>query len=399
MIVVGLTVAGCDRVPLLAPTSSTITVSAPTRVLPTGGSVEVSAQVFEQSGTAVQNGTAVRFTTSLGRVDPADAQTRNGVAVTMFYAGDVAGLAEIRATSGGAGGSTTGGTGTGTGTTTTAANTVQISVGAAAVEAVTVRANPSTVSANGGTVNIIATVAGANGRLLSGIPVTFSATRGIFTNSSAVTDVNGEAGTQLTTNADTDITATAGTKTSTAARVTAQPGPSVSLTCAIGATTNCSSVTQGQPVAFTAQRGTTTSNIRSAILDFGDGSNADLGSLSAPVTLTHGFADPGTYTVRLTATDFSGESTTATQVVRVGAAVTASLSVTNGVATQVIATATVGGAVLQDQWTFEGTTPNVVSTSNVQTYTYATSGTKTVTVRATLSDGRQVTASSTVVVP
>src|SRR5438477_617784 len=84
-----LVAVGCDKVQLTAPASSTITLTTPTRTLPTGGSTELSAQVVEQGGTPVQNGTTIRFTTSLGRVDPVETQTRNGVATTMFFAGDV----------------------------------------------------------------------------------------------------------------------------------------------------------------------------------------------------------------------------------------------------------------------------------------------------------------------
>src|ERR1044071_9572175 len=75
-----LVAVGCDKVQLTAPASSTITLTAPTKMLPTGGSTEVSAQVLEQGGTPVQNGTTVRFTTNLGRVDPVETQTKNGVA-------------------------------------------------------------------------------------------------------------------------------------------------------------------------------------------------------------------------------------------------------------------------------------------------------------------------------
>jgi len=56
-----LAAVGCDKVPLTAPASSTVTLSTPTRTLPTGGSTELSAQVLEPSGTVVQNGTSVRF--------------------------------------------------------------------------------------------------------------------------------------------------------------------------------------------------------------------------------------------------------------------------------------------------------------------------------------------------
>src|SRR5918993_1672806 len=101
--------AACDKAQLLAPTQSTIALSAPTRVLPSNGTTPITAYVLEQAGTPVQNGTTVRFTTSLGRVEPTEVETRNGVAVTTFLAGDASCVAEIRAVSGaaGAGASTT----------------------------------------------------------------------------------------------------------------------------------------------------------------------------------------------------------------------------------------------------------------------------------------------------
>src|SRR5688572_4221317 len=149
-------IAGCDRAQLLAPTQSTIFVSAGTRVLPPNGSTEITAVVTEQAGTPVQNGTTVRFTTNLGRLDPVEAQTRNGVAVTTFFAANSSGLATVRALSGGA----TGGEGE------TGTNSVDITVGAAAVETVTLRANPGSVGPNGGTVELIATVVSATGQPL-----------------------------------------------------------------------------------------------------------------------------------------------------------------------------------------------------------------------------------------
>src|SRR6185295_18340240 len=75
---------GCDKVPLFAPTNSTVTLTAPTRSLPTGGTTQLTATVIESAGTPVQNGTTVHFTTSLGNVSPADAQTTNGVATATF---------------------------------------------------------------------------------------------------------------------------------------------------------------------------------------------------------------------------------------------------------------------------------------------------------------------------
>src|ERR1700752_1733863 len=70
-----LVAVACDKVPLLAPTASTITVTASTRVLAVGGSTEVQAFVIESSGTPVQNGTTVRFTATLGTLIPIESQT------------------------------------------------------------------------------------------------------------------------------------------------------------------------------------------------------------------------------------------------------------------------------------------------------------------------------------
>ena len=97
--------AACDRDPLVAPVASTITLSATdTKVLP-GGSTEVFAVVIEEAGTPVHNGTVVRFTTTLGRVEPETATTRDGVARTTFTAGSATGTAKVTASSGAAGAS------------------------------------------------------------------------------------------------------------------------------------------------------------------------------------------------------------------------------------------------------------------------------------------------------
>jgi hypothetical protein len=396
----------CDKVPLLAPTNSTVTIDAQSRVVPTGGSTSVTAMVIESSGTPVQNGTTVRFTTTLGRVDPAEAQTRNGMATTTFFAGNDSGIAEVRATSGGAGGSgttTPPSTGNGDGTTTpptttsSTSNVVQIAVGSGAVDTVTVRANPSTVSTGaGGTVSVIATVVGTGGRLLSGIPVSFSASRGTLSSTTATTDAQGEARVMLTTNGDTDITVAAGTKTATA-KVTGVAGPSVSLTCAVGSAANCASASIGQAVVFTAQRAQGSGNLTSAVLDFGDGSNVDLGTLSSPATVPHTYTQSGSFTARLTGRDGSGEESSSVQVVQV-AAVTASLSLSkSGLA--VTATATVTGTVTQYQWSWDDGTPVQTSTTATMSHTYAVAGQYNVVVTATLQGGGTVSANGTIVVP
>jgi hypothetical protein len=193
--------AACDKAQLVAPTKSTISLSAPTRVLAAGDSTEVTATVVEQAGTPVPNGTTVRFSASLGRIDPAEAQTRNGAATTTFYATNTSGVARITAVSGAA-------------TAASDANVVEITIGAAAVNTITLRANPGGVGPNGGTVALIATVVAENGRALPNVVITFNTDQGTLSATTATTNENGEARTSLTTSRQAVVSATAGTKTS-----------------------------------------------------------------------------------------------------------------------------------------------------------------------------------------
>ena len=404
-----LIAVSCDRVPLLAPTNSSVTLDAGSRVVETGGSTALSAMVIEPSGTPVQNGTTVRFTTTLGRVDPAEAQTRNGIATTTFFAGDASGVAEVRATSGGAGGGSTtpttppangengGATPPGT---PTSSNVVTISVGAGAVDTVTVRANPSSVSTSAGTtVSVIATVVGAGGRLLANIPVSFSATRGTLSATTAMTDAQGEARVSLNTNGDTDITVAAGTKTATT-KITGVPGPSVSLTCTAGSGASCANATTSAPVTFTAQRSDGSGTLGSAVLDFGDNSSVDLGNLASPSTIPHTYAQPGTYTARLTGTAANGESSTAVQVVIVNSPVTSSVSASITAAPRTVtATANVSGSVTQYQFDWGDGAAATTGASSQATHPYTAAGTYTITLTATLAGGGTAAASTSITVP
>ena len=215
---IALVAIACDTVPLTAPTGSSVTITAASVVVPTGGTTEVTAFVLEGSGTAVQNGTTVRFTSNLGRMEPIEAQTKNGYATSTFVAGEVSGVADVTATSGPAGGGTSGG-GTGNGaatpTTTTGSNSVKITVGAAASDTVVLNASRSTVPQGGGTVTLIASVLDINGNRLRNAPINFSTTAGTLSATVATTDVSGEARVDLTTNREATVTARAGAKSAT----------------------------------------------------------------------------------------------------------------------------------------------------------------------------------------
>ena len=248
-----LVAVGCDKVPLTAPVSSTITLSAPTRTLPTGGSAQLSAIVTEPAGTPVQDGTTVLFQTNLGRLDPVEAHTRGGVATTMFFAGDVSGAAEVKALSGPAG----------SGSTTTATNAVTILIGNAAIGTITVRSSAGSVPATGGTVDIVATVLSDGGTSggtavaggpMPGVQVTFSTTAGTLSGTRELTDGNGEARTRLTTDANATVTAAAGTKTGTVAIQALNPVPTPTITlAAVGGTVlNGGLTSNAQTFTFTA---------------------------------------------------------------------------------------------------------------------------------------------------
>jgi len=419
LIVIAAVTAGCDKAQLLAPTQSTISLSAPTRVLPSNGTTPLTAVVLEQAGTPVHNGTTVRFTTSLGRVDPVEVQTTNGIAITTFFAGPNSGVADIRATSGAA-------------KAEGDVNLVKITIGAAAVNTVTVRANPSSIGPNGGTVELVATVVGENGQPVEGVVVSFNADQGSLGSTTAVTNASGEARTTLTTSQQTVVTATAGTKTSSNLTIPARAGPAVTITCATVTTGGtCSSVpgtgsNNTATVVFTVTKATGSAALRTATLDFGDGTSQSLGTLAGgAATVPHTYAgsdtsNPRAYTATVLATDINGESTAASVTVLVTPRVTTPIAV--------ILTATESNKTqLTARWTFSaaatGGGEGGTADANIQSYSWdfgdgqtaTTTGRqtshvyersladpqtqrRTVTVTARTADGRSGTAQESIIV-
>src|SRR5688500_11443093 len=116
-------VSGCDKVPLLAPNGSVITLFPTSTTIPLNGSTEIVATVIENgvtatpptppanggaatpgastgspgAGTPVQNGTLVSFTTTLGKIEPSEARTHNGQVSVRFITGSASGTATITA--------------------------------------------------------------------------------------------------------------------------------------------------------------------------------------------------------------------------------------------------------------------------------------------------------------
>ena len=378
--------AACDKVPLLAPTESTITLSTNTTTLAINGTAEIIATVIEQAGTPVHNGTTVTFTASVGTIEPRDARTENGMARATFRAGTNSGTARVGAFSGAA-----------------RAEEVEILVGGAAAATVVVRAEPSSVPQTGGTVQLIAVVSDVSGNRLPGAPVVFSTDNGTLGSNSGVTDQSGEARTTLTTSRQSVARANvAGKEGQATITVVNLPTATISVTPA--------QPLVGVPVTFTVTPGATTNGnpIQNVILDFGDGKpSASLGAITGATAVSHVYDRGDVYTATVTVIDTAGQRTTSSTLVAVQRPV---------VTVSVIPTATIGQVGTAIGFTVtvtnssnipissvilrygDGTSVTLGATGGTAQKTYTTSGTFTVTATATDQSGNIYTGSTTVTI-
>lgn len=291
----------CDKVPLLAPTGTTITILPATNTVSLNSQVQIIATAIQNgvasasgSGTGattttstggqpVQNGTVISFTTTIGSIQPQEARTKDGQVSVTLNTGGQSGTATITAYSGGA------------------SSSIKLAVGTAAVSNIIVSATPASLGSAGGTTQVTAQVTDDGGSGIGGVPVTFTSDQGTLTPSTATTDANGNATVALNTTASATVTAAAGAKTGTVkVNVNARSVASVSA--------SPSSTTAGTPVAFTVTLGPN-ANVSNIHMDFGDGSSTDLGS---GTTTSHPYNAPGVYTATATANDGSFASTQVT---------------------------------------------------------------------------------------
>ena len=321
----------------------------------------------------------------------------------MFSAGTSSGIAEIRATSGAASGATD-------------LNMVRITVGAAAVNTITLRANPGSVGPSGGSVELIASAVSESGQGVEGVLVTFAADQGALGSSATMTNAAGEARTTLTTAQETTTSASVGAKTSSAVKITVRAGPIVSLTCASASGTgNCaglqaSPATNSSTVLLTVTKPSGSSALRSATLEFGDGESLSLGNLaSGSTTVSHVYAGPSgssprSYTAAVRIEDINGDSASASTTVVVTPRSSFGVSLT-----AVGETALLTG----QRWAFTATAIGVADTGTIQSYAwdfgdgatvttssgttahvYTTKGKFTITVTMQTVDGRSASATT-----
>jgi adhesin/invasin len=372
--------AACDKVPLTAPTESTIALSAAGSSVPANGSVDIVATVTEKAGTAAQNGTVVTFTTTLGTITPAEARTNNGKVTVRLSADGRSGKASVIAFSG-----------------ASKSDALELPIGAAAATNIVLTASPSTVPAGGGAVLVTALVRDASGNALPSVPVTFSTDAGTLTATSVQTDANGQATTTLSTTRDATVKATAGTVDTTVS-VKVNPAPTVTVSV------SPSSPIVGQPAVFTVTvtPATNGSPVESLRLEFGDGASQNLGSSSTSVS--HRYTRAGTFTVRATVTDTAGQQSSQVLVIIVTEAaplaVTLDISPSSPNVGDIVtftatATPATGVSITSYTWNF-GDNKTATTTGNRTTHIYS----RTQTVRASVtvegSDGSTGQASADV---
>lgn len=402
---------GCQRVPLLAPSGSTITLTSAATALPLNGTAEIIAQVIEPAGTPPSHGTLITFTTTLGAVQPFAAETDiNGRVIVRFVAGTSSGTATITASSGGANVGTAG--------------AIKIAVGSAAVGRVSVNANPASVPALGGTTTITVTVFDVNGNPLSSAPVSLSSTAGSLSSSAVITDASGVATATLTTSQQTTVTASVGAQAPPAAGGTTPPAASgqasgsvvvtVSSAPTLTITAPATPPSAGLPAVFTFATTASAGGgvVRNVTVNWGDGRQQDLGAISGSVPVTHAYQSAGTFVITATLTDSFGNVVTVSVPVvvnaRVQPVVTLTTTTTNPTAGSDVAfTASVTpapgtGTVIEDvsiDWGDGSRTPlGPFTGSTTLHHVYHSGGTYTVVLTARDSNSGVGTAVTTVFV-
>jgi hypothetical protein len=327
----------------------------------------------------------VTFQPGIGSTSPTEAPTVNGVATVTFLAGSRSGQGFIHAFSGAAR--------TGAGGNSSSGSPVEVFIGTAAAGSLAVSALPSSVSQSGGTVTVSALVLDSSNNPLPGVSVLFTTSSGTLSDTTAISDGNGIARTQLTTTQTATVTAIAGAaKGETRVEVSVAPGVNITVTspAIVG-------VPHPMSVEVTPAGGNSSPRqIQTLTVDFGDGSVETRSNVTGSVAFTHVYTREGGYTVTARAVDVSGNTgigqralivNRSQPTVTLTAPATVDFSDTGGVAGfTVAATAAAGQPPIQSVVVRLGDGTVIYSGSSGASFTYAFTGTGTYAVNATATD-------------
>jgi hypothetical protein len=295
-----LPVAGCDKVDPVAPTGTTLTISAnPAKIQSATGTSTITVVARRANGQPIIPGTQIRFSTDLGVIDAVAETDNSGVATATLRGTGRVGTAKVTATT----------------ANVAEGPTVEVEIGTSA-KTIVLQPTPTTLPSTGGKVTLLAVVRDSTGQPLANQGVNFTTDLGTLNSRGATvtTNARGEARDTLTLS-EQDLSNNASSVT-VSVQTAGSDGGAVTQTATIH-------VQGDRPVAsFTYQQGNTpqevlfidTSTSQGALTyswNFGDGSS------STESNPTHLYAAPGTYTVVLTVTDVSGLSDTATARVTV----------------------------------------------------------------------------------
>ena len=283
---------GCDKVTPVAPENATLTVSANPTFIEVDGESIITIIGRDGDGRPVNEGTEILLSTNLGTIDRSAFTDERGVAEAVLRGDGRPGLAEVMVSSGAV-------------SPITLDPPIQIGAFASFIS---VQVTPPTVDENGGELEIVALVRGDTGAPLADAVINFSSPFGVLASAGGaiITDANGEARDTLTL-ADTDVASIAGTSFTVIAETAggenaliegsftvtvARLAPVANFTVADGGGNTViftNTTTGGQPLEFGwdfTNNGTIDSNAQNPVFTY---------------------STPGTFTVRLVATNVFGQ--------------------------------------------------------------------------------------------
>lgn len=156
----------CKKVPFYASEGAALIISTNRTYLNPGGEKAlITVLGFSGEGEPLHDHTLVLFSATLGTLSQSEVEMIQGRAVVEFISGDNSGMARIQARSG---------------NIVAEPDPLEITIGSAALDNLSISANPASFAAGGGRTRIRVFAFDAVGNLLPGIPIILTTTSGYF---------------------------------------------------------------------------------------------------------------------------------------------------------------------------------------------------------------------------